>query len=105
MDKNVNLIVKDNYGFSVLHLAAQIDNLNYIKYLIEKRTELSEIINDGNKNNDTPLHIASLFGNKIIIKYLLSINANKNLKNNEDKTAFEVAQLEGYDKVESWFIN
>ncbi|MBL0265779.1 MAG: ankyrin repeat domain-containing protein [Leptospiraceae bacterium] len=72
---------------SPLHDAAIEGNLEMVKLLISKRTD----INKRNKYGNTPLHYASIAGHLEIVKYLLSNGAN-NLKSNSGKTPLDFAR-------------
>ena len=53
--KGVKLDAKDEYGYTLLHIASESTQLEIVKYLIEQGADLTAKDNVGN----TPLHIAA----------------------------------------------
>lgn len=68
----VHLNEQNEWGETVFHLAAQLDDGKILAYLISKATN----INVSDKNGETPLHRATKAGSKKAIKLLLEYGAN-----------------------------
>uniref|UniRef100_A0AAU7YKR4 Ankyrin repeat domain-containing protein n=1 Tax=Wolbachia endosymbiont of Oeneis ivallda TaxID=3171168 RepID=A0AAU7YKR4_9RICK len=66
--------VMNEDGDTALHLAAMKDDLNTVKYLVEKGVE----VDVKNKYGATPLHVASIRGNLEIAQFLLDHGADVN---------------------------
>ena len=67
-----------------LHVAWK---LNIVKILVEHGADIEEV----NYQGHTPLMHFSMRGNVEIVKYLLSVGANKNAKDKNGKTAYDLA--------------
>lgn len=75
-------------GASLYHIAIVKDDLNLLKLLEGKNIELNTLDNNGM----TVLHKAASMTKDInILKYLISIGANKSMKTEMDETAYELA--------------
>ena len=70
-----------------LHIAAERNQLDVVKYLIEKGASID--LKD--KNNETPLHIAVLNGNLEIVKCLIENGAKIDPKNDKNQTPLFIA--------------
>lgn len=66
---------EDQNGFTLLHHAVQVNNLNIVKKLCNIPQ-----ININSCKNESPLHIASLHGFYSILKFLIEQNANVAIK-------------------------
>jgi ankyrin repeat protein len=88
------LNVQSSYGFTALHHASyQENNLDVVKYLVEKGAQLNVKNNEGR----TALHFASLVEyNSDVVNYLVEKGAQLNIKNNEDSSPLHDA-LNGDD--------
>ena len=75
---------KTNRGSTALHYT---ETLEVAKALVEHGADIEAVANLG----DTPLILNSYNGRVDIIKYLLSVGANKEAKNNKGQTAYDVA--------------
>ena len=76
------LVVTSSYSQSI-HDTVQKGDLKQVAELIEKTPDS---VNELNDELATPLHLASVLGNKEIVKYLLNHDANVNIKNNNEQT-------------------
>ena len=85
---------KTNGGWTALHYAT---TLEVAKTLVEHGSDIEAVDNDYGR---TPLIFHSICGRVAIVKYLLSVGANKEAKNNNGKTAYDVAcdSYSGNDK-------
>lgn len=75
-------------GLSLLHWAADRGNLDIVKYFIQK---LKADINIKDVDGQTPLHYAASCGHTEVVKYLLDKGANPKLLDNEQQSAFDIA--------------
>lgn len=75
-------------GLSLLHWAADRGSLDIVKYLIQS---LKADINIKDVDGQTPLHYAASCGHSDVVKYLLEKGANANLLDNEQQSAFDMA--------------
>lgn len=85
-DINMNDLCED--GLSLLHWAADRGNLEIVKYFIQN---LKADIDIKDVDGQTPLHYAASCGHTDVVKYLLDKGANANLLDNEQQSAFEMA--------------
>ncbi|EAY01568.1 ankyrin repeat protein, putative [Trichomonas vaginalis G3] len=65
-------------GRNILHNANEKENLRLVKSLIDCGGD--EEVRD--KYGDTPLNIAAWYGNLEVVKYLISVRAYKEARNN-----------------------
>ena len=87
------LLRKESIGSgNYLHRAAYFNNDKIVDYLINK---LNFIVDEINLNNETSLMIAAKGNNIETVKCLLNNNANVTLKNNDQKTALDLARDNG----------
>lgn len=77
----------DKAGCTALHWAAHAGNEECVRELLKINNVQ---INVQNKLGDTPLHSCAWKGHSDIVKLLLEKGANPGLKNNENKTPFEL---------------
>ena len=80
---------KQKDGNTLLHLAVNKQNLDLIKQVVNlKVADVNAINNDGN----TALHLAAMSSkDEKIIKYLLSIGADKTIKTEFGESAYDLA--------------
>lgn len=83
-------LTEKNTGNSFLHLAAQGNYPQLLKYFIEKRADINKKNEDGN----TPLHLALKKKNQEIIAILLKNNARLDIPNNEGEIPFDLFTVE-----------
>ena len=69
--------LKDSNGWTALHYAAQIGDLESVKILIEKKADINSFSNNGR----TALHLAAKMNRKDVVNYLVDIIL-KDHKNN-----------------------
>ncbi|KAI3791644.1 hypothetical protein L2E82_05503 [Cichorium intybus] len=112
-----------------IHLAAESGHIDILKLLLSKGANVDEVTKDGNtalhlavegrrrdcarllltngaqtdicngNGHETPLHIASAFGDENMVKLLLQKGANKNIINRFKKTAYDVANEHGHTRL------
>ncbi|WP_405604527.1 ankyrin repeat domain-containing protein [Polaribacter sp. Asnod1-A03] len=99
LEKNGLVINKrQNSGNTLMHIAAEENNLALLKRLAVYKID----VNTKNKEDLTALQIAAMKAkdNKII-KYLLSVGADKNVKTDFDETVYDLASENELLKKES----
>jgi ankyrin repeat protein len=93
---NLNLLIKNGFnikenqqnGNTLFHLALDKKNINLLKEI----NDLGIPINTKNKDGFTVLHKAVMIAkNEAIIKYLLSIKADKNIKTDFNESVYDLA--------------
>lgn len=84
-DAGIDLNKVDINGRTFLHMTRKPD---IAAFLIEKGLDVNEKDNGGN----TPLHTASKAGIAAVVQALLQAGANPTIKNNEGKTALDIAK-------------
>ncbi|KAJ1700331.1 hypothetical protein LUZ63_000110 [Rhynchospora breviuscula] len=93
----------DNQGRNFLHIVAQhvgtenhncdgLKNLNLIIKLVSQRPDLKMLVNERDKEGNTPLHFASMKGFPEVLLHLLKASkADTTQMNNDGKTALDNA--------------
>ena len=85
---NVSL---DNWKKTPLHCAASNGHTEIVKLLLENQAPIDSL----DCNNWTPLHYATRWGHKETIILLLQNKADKNIKNQFERTSFQEAKYHG----------
>ncbi len=85
----LDVYLRDDDGSSALHIAARVNNLNFVTQICESMSEL----NAKNFFGDTALHYAALVGNLEMLSYLLSLGANPFLNNKFDRTLLHFSAI------------
>jgi hypothetical protein len=98
IESGVDVKAKNKIGMEVLHFAIERNMPNMIEYLFEKGANINAIDDSGN----TPLlrAIARDHVGSFIIKLLLQLGADPNMKNNKGENALGCA----IDRCEPYFI-
>ncbi len=86
-----NVNVKDNSGWTPLHIAAWYSDLDIVKYLVEKGADVNAKDNLG----QTPLHISTNKGDLENVKALIHGGAIPEYKNHDGKTSIHLAASNG----------
>ena len=71
---------KDKSGKTAVHYCAENQNLNCIEQIISADPNL---LNEADEEGYTPLHLAVISGNSLIVNFLLSKGADVNAVDNE----------------------
>lgn len=92
---------KIEQGATVAHIAAAM-RYNALLKAMAFYNDATDILNIQKYNGDTPLHVATKFGNVETAKILLEGGAYLDILNNENKTPIDVAvrDYEGGNKIE-----
>lgn len=88
--------IKDKEKNNAIHLATSTDQSEILKLVIN---ENKSKLNDQNADKNTPLHLALNIGNIDIIRILIDNGANINIKDNEGKTAVQLAIKIGLEEI------
>lgn len=88
IQKKISILdITNQYGATPLHYACYFGNRRVIDFLLD----LGANINSLDQENNSCLHYAVNSGCTKTVKKMLLRGANKNLKNNEGKTAYDLA--------------
>jgi len=79
----------DDEGVSVLDIAITYDNLEMVRYIIEKGRDVNETTR---RSGFTPLMAAACYGRVEIAKYLLDQGASQDAKDSKGFTAIDFAR-------------
>lgn len=90
LDNDADINAKNKYCTTCLHCAAYMGHSGVVKFLIEKGAQVNVKKGDG----DTPLHRAAFFAQKDVVEILLYCGANKYIRNNQDRTASDIAKTQ-----------
>lgn len=93
---NADTSLRDIDGFSCLHWAAACGNSDTIKLLISSMKSRYDTKTQTGKFGETPLHRASRFGHENCVSVLLDAGAEKDFRNDNFESAYDVAGL--YEK-------
>jgi len=95
LKEGADVNVKDDYGRTPLHVAAEKGEVEIVKLLLEKGAD----VNVKNNNGQTPLHYAASGGYTEIVKLLLERGADVNVKNKNVSTPLHDAAFGGYTEI------
>ena len=93
MEHGANANVKDQWGYTPLHLASRDTNLPVIQCLMENGAHINSMDEDGK----TPLHLAFFWREGFCpilptVQYLLANGSDLSVRDGDDKTPFQLAQ-------------
>ena len=86
--------IKDSNGWSALHYACQLGDLDSVKILIAAHADIDSYSN----NKRIPLHLAANMNYPEIVNYLLDNNANADYKDDQGCTPMHLAAKQGNTK-------
>lgn len=97
----VNVINRD--GATPLHYLVRFlpsdNSMDYLNLIDTLVTDKKANVNCRDTNNETPLHHATLKGNKDAVVYLLGHGADTSIKNDENETASTIAAKYGNTEI------
>jgi ankyrin repeat protein len=98
LEKGAKLDERDAYGASALNIAINNRNIEFALYLLEKKCNPNGAVGIyiDNVGGQTALHNA--VGHPILVKVLLEAGADATVKDDEGKTAVDLARDFGYTK-------
>lgn len=98
---------KRDDGDGPLHCAIMNDMHNYVKLMmtILGRGQHRSIINDRNKRDETPLHVAVIQNQPQTVKMLLSFGANPNTATSDGDTPLHLAITNSYEDCITELLN
>ncbi|KAG6499711.1 protein ACCELERATED CELL DEATH 6-like [Zingiber officinale] len=83
---------KNNRGSNFIHVAVEKKNLNLVKYVLSSSSSAKELLNEQDREGNTPLHLAVLARDRKMIRMLLSSRiVDPALTNNSGFTPIDVA--------------
>ena len=91
LDHNADIHVRDEYGNTLLHFAAETGLLEAAQALLERNAD----VNSQNNHGSTPLLLASEFANPNIVQLLLDYNADLYLRDADADTPLHCAAIGG----------
>ena len=107
----IDVNIKDEYGWSILHRAIEYNNIDVIKELlgskkidIESKLPENTIITNNNErwyaDGDTPLLLACYYGYSDIVELLLNYGANLEARDSIDSAmAIHIASSKGHSDI------
>ncbi|KAJ4950678.1 hypothetical protein NE237_027510 [Protea cynaroides] len=98
----------DNKGWTTLHFAVAggSSDDSTIKYIIKNKNEKLRsismaMVNDRDKNGDTPLHLAARIPNYDALSFLMDLpEVNKRARNNDNLTALDILKATGTESMD-----
>ena len=109
---NGSLIIHQNYeyGCSPLHRAVMEENIQIVKYLVEKGANVNTKVRGGEFPIHFPLfdpllfplQFAAALGNLEIVKFLVNNGADIDARNKFNRTSANIANLFGYHEIEEY---
>ena len=98
LQESTDKYAKDSQGWTAMHLAARLNQTNFIKML--KKAEFSVDIKDD--NGCTPMHHAILTNSLAAVKILVEVGADINIEDTENRKYTEFACLLERDSILLW---
>ncbi|XP_071636453.1 uncharacterized protein [Temnothorax longispinosus] len=99
--KKIDMDAKCNDDFTILHIALQENNLEMIKYLVDKGCN----INVKNASGSKPIHIVAREGYKDIVEFFLSKGLSINDRGEFNQTLLHFAAMKGHLEVAKYLIS
>ncbi|CAF1139050.1 unnamed protein product [Adineta steineri] len=92
-----SILLRDNDGKTCLHVAAEQGSVQSCRLIFDmsEQTNNHSYIHDGDKSQQTPLHLATKHGHARVLKELLDHGADPDLNDIQGISSFDYAQNRG----------
>jgi ankyrin repeat protein len=101
--KEANINATDCLGNNALHLAVQkSNNIEIIKYLVE---QVKLNVNLKNVENQTALHLATYYGNKDVVEFLIASGAQVDVRDKNNALPLHIAAAYGHTSFLELFLS
>ena len=105
-DQGASLEWKDKNDQTIIHLAAQNNQDDVIKAILDlESTPKDFMVNENDQLDNTPLHLACAAGHLDSVKVLIEAGADSDNKNEDEKTPFHMAAERGHVEVVEFILN
>lgn len=105
LELGANINIQNDLCNTPLHELFKIENsFDSIKLLVSTAVNIKELLNTGDINGNTPLHLASYHQNPEVVQYLIDMGADVNAKNQKGNTPFIEAILGNNKEVIAMFL-
>jgi hypothetical protein len=98
LDSGFDVEGSNSLRMSALHTAARRGNLDMCRLLLGR----GAVVDNSNGYISTPLHAAAKYGRLSVVKLLVERRADVRMKDDDGRTASEVARREGMTDVAEW---
>ncbi|XP_071636387.1 uncharacterized protein [Temnothorax longispinosus] len=99
--KKIDIVSKRNDDYTILHIASEESNLEMIKYLVDKGSD----VNATNIFGSKPIHIAAREGYKDTVEFFLSKGLSINDPGIANQTLLHYAAIKGHLEVAKYLIS
>ncbi|KAI9888340.1 MAG: hypothetical protein M1814_000571 [Vezdaea aestivalis] len=102
------LFYQNKAGQTPLHVAANVGDVGLIRILLEESTlgvvETQDIINAFDNESDTPLSIAAYQGHEDVVRCLIELGADVNVRHENGLSALDRAAEGGFSAIAKYLI-
>lgn len=98
MSRSADITVKDSTDKTCLYVAAEEDSFEAFR-LLQENKEVKSLLEEFDKNENTPLHIAAMKGHIKITEMLLDMGACIDTKNDQNLTPLHLAAKFGQSRI------
>ncbi|XP_024880819.1 uncharacterized protein LOC112460398 isoform X1 [Temnothorax curvispinosus] len=99
--EKIDIVFKRNDDYTILHIASEESNLEMIKYLVDKGSD----VNAKNASGSKPIHIAAREGYKDTVEFFLSKGLSINDRGEFNQTLLHFAAMKGHLEVAKYLIS
>ena len=97
--QNADRSLKNNCDNNILQIASENGNIEIVTFLLQYQYTLTVLLNEVNKNGDSPLMLACNNGYIELTNLLLNAGANKNISNKNSETALNIATKKKFFEI------